>query len=137
MNPTRVLLLGVKKVSTNCWFHVAPQREGWRLPASWPPSVQNASSVGHQVLQPSSSPKLCRGTPDRPHTTAAETRTLGFIHSSSVPQEGFYIHQNIFICHRFQVPLGVVFVSVPHSLMTSAFHKHKHTCFSIRDSDGS
>lgn len=98
--------------------------------ATLSPKRQQHGAPSLAASQPISSPKLCRGTLDRPHTTAAETRTLGLIHSSSVPREGFHIHQNIFICHRFQVPLGVVFVSVLRSLMTSAFHKHKHTCFS-------
>lgn len=113
------------------WYH-GGRAGGYQ----WAGHPQSPKHQQHEVLrpcsiaQPSSFPKPCRTTSNRPRIAAAETWTLGFIHSSSAPQEGFHVHWNIFTGHRFQVPLDTVIVVVLCSFMTSTFHEHKHTCFS-------
>lgn len=100
MNPTGVLLPGVKKVFTNRSFHLAPP-EGLENTGNCSESHMASVPRPCGILQPSSFPKpqshfwLC-------------TWTLGFIYSSSAPREGLHIHQNIFTGHRFQVPLDAV-----------------------------
>lgn len=96
--PNWVLLPDVK-VITNRRFHLAPQK-GWRLLASQPCSESHMASQHCTVQQ-------------LPKATQSHfwlfTWTLWFIYSSA-SQEGLHIHQNIFICHRFQVSLDAVLV---------------------------
>lgn len=60
-NATWVLLPGVMKVSTNRQFHMSPQRKGWRLPVSWPPSESRRQQRGaprpRSIAQPRSFPQ--------------------------------------------------------------------------------
>lgn len=75
-NPTCVLLPGAMKVSTNRQFHVPPQRKGWRLPVSWPPSESRRQQRGalrpRSIAQPRSFPQPRRTTSHQPRRAAVK-----------------------------------------------------------------